>query len=249
MDGRRLRTGIAIGVDGCPGGWVAAIWRPDKASLTIRVVGSLADLIDAHPDVAIGVDIPIGLPATEPRGCDITARRLLGPGRASSVFPAPCRGIVHLRAGYAESSARSRELTGRGISQQAYHIIPKIAEADNVLTPELQSRVFEVHPEVSFYALAGGRAMVHAKKRMAGFEERRDLLRAVFPNGAIPETRAETKLLAIDSRRLGKGAGADDVLDAIVAAWSAQRFASGEAKRIPNHPERDETGLRMEIVS
>lgn len=243
-----LQTDIAIGVDGCPGGWVAAIWHPDDLLLTIRVANSLSDLILAFPDVAIGIDIPIGLAETDPRGCDMAARRLLGPGRASSVFPAPCRGIVHLGASYAVSSARSRELTKRGISQQAYHIIPKIAEADAALDPVLQHRVFEVHPEVSFWALAGGKSMVHAKKKTAGFEERRDYLRRVFPSSIIPETRRTAISLAIESKQLGRGAGADDVLDAIVAAWSAHRFATGLAQRIPEQIERDERGLLMQIV-
>ena len=40
----------------------------------------------------------------------------------------------------------------------------------------------------------------------------------------------------------------DDVLDAIVAAWTASRVVTGIAVRLPIDPERDESGLRMEIV-
>lgn len=244
----RLRRDVAIGVDGCPGGWVAAVWRPQQSNLTMQVVNSLATLIEEYPDVAIGVDIPIGLAASEPRACDIAARRLLGRSRASSVFPAPCRGILRLDASYAVTSARSKELTTRGISKQTYHIIPKIAEADDVVSPAMQKRMFEVHPEVSFWALAGGRPMEHAKKRSAGFNERRGVLRRVFPHDAIPENRREARALVAKSKSLGRGAGADDVLDAIVAAWTAQRFARSEARHLPEQREIDQLGLAIEIV-
>lgn len=50
------------------------------------------------------------------------------------------------------------------------------------------------------------------------------------------------------SNHLGKDAGANDVLDAIVAAWSAARKSTGESKRIPSDVERDETGLTMAIA-
>ena len=243
-----LRSDVAIGVDGCPGGWVAAVWRPQESKLSMQVVDNLTRLIEEYPDVAIGVDIPIGLAATDPRACDVAARQALGRPRASSVFPAPCRGILRLDTNYATTSARSRNLTTRGISQQTYHIIPKIAEADGVLNPELQKRVFEVHPEVSFCALAGRQPMKCSKKRTAGFNERRDLLRHAFPHDAIPESRKEAKALVRESKCLGKGAGADDVLDAIVAAWTANRFAQGEAQRIPELRTTDERGLVMEIV-
>jgi predicted RNase H-like nuclease len=39
----------------------------------------------------------------------------------------------------------------------------------------------------------------------------------------------------------------NDVLDAGAACWTATRIANGTAVRIPEHPERDETGLPMEM--
>jgi hypothetical protein len=42
------------------------------------------------------------------------------------------------------------------------------------------------------------------------------------------------------------GAGAD-VVDALAAAWTARRIADGEAQRIPELPEKDARGLRMEM--
>ncbi len=226
-----------VGVDGCPGGWVAIEWDTAERTLTPRVYASIAALLDAHADVeAIGIDIPIGLAEGVPRGADVAARRVLGP-RRSSVFPAPDPRLLGA-ATYAEAAALARSLSGKGITVQAFGIFPKVAEVNRALIPDLQGRVFEVHPEVSFWALAG-RPMAHAKKRPEGYEERRRLLSDEL--GIEIWSRAEARAVA-------RPAGADDVLDAVVAAWSAHQSATGQAGQLPAHPEVDDRGLRMEIV-
>jgi predicted RNase H-like nuclease len=227
-----------IGVDGCPGGWVAISYDSDARTLEPLVHRSFADLLAAYPDAAsIGVDIPIGLAEGRPRRCDVEARRVLGPQR-SSVFPAPDPRVIDAPT-YAEALALSRSLTGGGISRQAFAIFGKVAEVNRALTPELQSRVVEVHPEVSFWALAGERPMAHPKKKPEGYAERRALLAAALGVPIPPREQA---------RALARPAGADDVLDAIVAAWTARRVAAGLAGRLPAAPPTDARGLRMEIV-
>ncbi len=238
------RTDMAIGVDGCPGGWLAAVFCLSPATFSFSVVPTIRRLIDAYPNTVIGVDIPVGLPASGSRSCDTAARKSLGAPRASSMFPAPCRGLLGRGMNYQDLSAESRRLTGKGISQQTFHIIPKIEDADNELNPELQTSVIEVHPELSFWKLAGDRPMHFLKKSSAGYVERRDVLRhhsEGFPAELIPETPRH-------ARSLAPGAGADDVLDAIAAAWSALRYAKGHALIIPDSPERDERGLLMQMV-
>jgi predicted RNase H-like nuclease len=227
-----------VGVDGCPGGWVAIRWDTAAATLTPAVHPTFAELLDAYPDVAaIGVDIPIGLSANGPRRCDLEARKVLGL-RRSSVFPAPHPGVLDAPT-YAEALALSRKLTGGGVSVFAFGIYPKVAEVNRALTPEQQRRVVEVHPEVSFWALAGGRPMVHPKKTPDGYEERHGLLSATL-GVSIPDRT--------EARREARPAGADDVLDATAAAWTAQRFATGQAGRLPEDSATDARGLRMEIV-
>lgn len=235
--GQGYRTMRVVGVDGCPGGWVGITWDTEAGTLTPVVYRSFAELVERTADAAaVGVDIPIGLHEGRPRGADGAARAFIGP-RRSSVFPAPDRRLIG-GGTYAELAARSRGLTGKGISQQAYAIYPKIAEVDAVMTPELQGRIVEVHPEVSFTALAG-RPMKFAKKGPEGFAERRAALEAGL--GLPIWDRAEARAVA-------RPAGADDVLDAVVAAWSARRFAEGRSGSLPESPERDGRGLRVEIV-
>ena len=227
-----------VGVDGCPGGWVAIAYDAEARTLTPRVHASFAELLAAYSDAAcIGVDIPIGLAEGEPRRCDVEARRVLGP-RRSSVFPAPDPRVITAPT-YEQALARARSLTGAGISKQAQAIYPKVLEVNWALTPALQGRVVEVHPEVSFWALAGGRPMAHAKGTPEGYEERRTLLAESL--GAPIPSREE-------ARSLARPAAPDDVLDAIVAAWTAQRQAEARAGRLPPDPSVDARGLRMEIV-
>ena len=227
-----------IGVDGCIGGWIAMIWDIDAGTLEPRFYPTLAELLSAHEDAsAIGIDIPIGLSDTGTRRCDIEARKMLGPGRAPSVFPPPIPGILHAQT-FAEANGRSVELIGKGTSQQAFALFPKIAEASLAVSPEIQDRVFEIHPEVSFCALAG-RPMVHRKARPDGYNERRELLMPVI-GIELPDRNM--------AFRWRKPAKPDDLLDATVAAWTARRVAEGTAGRLPAAPEFAPSGHFMEMV-
>ena len=54
----------------------------------------------------------------------------------------------------------------RKVSKQLFNIAPRIREIDELLRafPAAASRVFEVHPEVAFWRLNGGRALDEPKK-------------------------------------------------------------------------------------
>jgi predicted RNase H-like nuclease len=232
---------LVVGVDGCPGGWIAVVWDTDRNEWSPRHFGDIEQLLDSTSEAAcIGIDIPIGLRDDEAaRQCDVEARRVLGWPRMTSVFPAPQRRLLEC-ASYSEASALSQEHFRKGISRQAFGIFKKVHEVDQAMTPDLQQHVIEVHPELAFYAMNDNQPLLHSKKKLDGFAERRDLLRRhVSPS--IPDTRA-------DARTLAPKAGADDLLDALAAAWTARRFAECRAQRVAGEPERDERGLRMEIV-
>src|SRR5271166_1460230 len=128
---------------------------------------------------AVGIDIPIGLPDSGSRRCDLEARKMIG-SRRSSVFPAPARAVLGA-ASYEEALARSRAVTGRGLSRQTFGILPKIAEVDRLMTPERQSHLVEVHPEVGFSVLSG-HPMSRHKATPEGHAERLAALRRLFPD-------------------------------------------------------------------
>jgi predicted RNase H-like nuclease len=230
---------LVIGVDGCRGGWVAIILDREHRKLEPVFVPTLSELVEAYPVSWIGVDMPVGLSSTGTRQCDVDARKFLGPGRTSSVFPPPIPQVLGART-YEEASSLSKRHhpQHKSLSRQTFAILPGLREVRAVITPALQQRIVEVHPEVSFAALAG-RPLRFGKRTPEGFDERRDLLQAAFDID-IPDRRL--------MRSFFSRAAPDDVLDAMVAAWSAQRFAEGRAGRFPAVEERDELGLRMEMV-
>jgi len=209
-------TGQVVGgLDGCAAGWVLVTVPaheatvPEVTALEVTVhadLGPVMAALESGRMAAAAIDIPIGLPPLGPRACDTEARRLLGP-RRSSVFPAPLRTVLGART-YDEACDLSRRAGGRGVSKQLFNIVPKIREVDELASPDLQSRLFEMCPELSFTVLWG--TPMRANKRTAeGRTERMAALRRVF--GDLTDAVAHRP----------RGAAADDVLDAMAGAWIA----------------------------
>jgi predicted RNase H-like nuclease len=226
------------GVDSCRGGWLAVTYDTDTGQLSPRAHLSFMALLESIPEAAaIAVDMPIGLSEDGPRRCDIEARKVLGP-RRSSVFPAPDPRVLFAPTWW-EAEQRSRALTGKGISRQSFAICRKVAEVNWAMQWESQARVFEVHPEVCFWALANRRPMTFRKTWPEGYDERVALLETAF---AMPLWSRE------EARDVARPAAPDDLLDAVAGAWTARRLVEGVAERLPAEPAVDRRGLRMEIV-
>ena len=231
---------LVLGLDGCRAGWcgVPLALRDGAAHLLPTVIfPSFADALATDARV-IAIDVPIGLlDVPGGRSCDHEARRLLGRPAASSVFPPPSRKACGV-ADYWEASAVNVQLTGRRLTRQSHNIAPKICEVDRLMKPALQTRVYEVHPELCFWALNGRNPLAHRKKRRAGRDERWSLLRPVLSD--LPE---EPPL----PRHMPDSCAVDDYLDALAAAWAALAILEARARRVPLNPEPDATSLRMEI--
>jgi predicted RNase H-like nuclease len=235
----RMRFRVA-GVDGTPGGWVALVAEIDR--VIVHKAASLSAIFKIAPDLdVIAIDVPIGLLdsyRTGGRACDCAARQILGSPRASSVFPAPVRGVLTATS-WEEALAISRAsaLNGKGISKQTFAIVPKIREVDELLQRqrELRPLLREVHPELSFCELAG-QPMSHRKGSGAGRQERRLALQSVF-----------TELDAVEKSGIDQGLPIEDIFDAAVACWSAVRLANSEARSLPAVVPLDATGLPMAI--
>jgi predicted RNase H-like nuclease len=225
------------GIDGCRAGWLCVFQQPRAA----EVFAKIADVFAAAPELQVlAIDVPIGLTEAGARECDRAARRRLGPGRASSVFPAPIRPALHATTYLAACDAAFRA-HGKKLSKQSWAIYPKIREVDDFLRrrPELRDRVHEVHPEVTFAEWNGG-AIVESKKRRAGFALRHELVTGHFGDGAYETVRV---------RYARKDVANDDILDAFAALWTAERILRGVARSLPAEPRLDAAGLPMRIVT
>ena len=204
------------------------------ADLARRAADPATDRARRATDLAgryrvVGVDTPIGLLDAGWRDCDRLAAERIG-RRRSSVFRVPPRGAWEPDE-YPTANARCRALTGAGFSRQAFNLRPRILEADALHQSARPGAgvdrpgvvLYEVHPEVSFHALAKVE-LAYAKHSWAGHALRRSLLRSAGIE--LPDDLGEA----------GR-AGPDDVLDAAAVAWTADRIARGVAGSLPDPPQ------------
>jgi predicted RNase H-like nuclease len=206
----RRRAVRAAGVDMAGGGWAVVVLEDSRVVEAFRSESfAEALLVDAE---VVGVDIPIAIPEAGPRPADVEARRFVG-ARGSSVFPTPGRRVLEAPT-YAEARAIAVELTGKSVSAQSYALRHRILEVDQHASRD--ERVVEVHPEVSFSELAHRPLL--SKHRTDGLAERRALLEDAGIE--LPESVP----------RMAE----PDLLDATIAAWSASRYARGEALPLPD---------------
>lgn len=235
--GRPVQRGLgrrALGLDGTPAGWYA-VALVDGGVREGFVAASVAQALERVAPAVVAVDMPVGL-VDAGREADEAARWLLS-GAASTVFATPPRAVVEgWRRGEVRTHAQATELavavTGKGMSQQAWRLVPKIAEVD-ALRPTLGDALLEVHPELAFRQLAGGRVPPR-KRSWAGMEDRRALLTAAGVE--LGAGLDDTDRVAVD-----------DVLDAAVCAWVAAAAASGAP--LQAHPaEPAQTDGRRPIV-
>ena len=228
------------GVDGCRKGWFRVCRETMSGDLIFDVLETVTDLVKHPPGpTVVALDMPIGLPASGSRECDVAARACLGP-RRNSVFPAPIRPAV-IASSREEASEITASLDGRQVSAQAWGIYRKIRGVDEALAASSEARaaIREVHPEVSFWAWNGHRPMNTAKRKVEGLMERLAMVEAWLGKGVLERARGDHSKLDLAD---------DDIVDAIAGLWTAHRIAEGTAETLPASPPRDETGLSMEIV-
>jgi predicted RNase H-like nuclease len=242
-------TATVGGADGCRGGWLCVLRKVEPPLDASFFIAARFDSLLDHPDApaVIAIDIPIGLPERifgGGRECDLLARANLGK-RASAVFAVPARSaLTEMEYRGACEAAAAASDPPRQISKQMFHLFPKIREVDAAMTPGLQDRVYECHPEAAFWAMNRRRPLGEPKKRRSrlhepGLEQRRRLLIA---NGYDESFVRSATFRAAEAK-------ADDFLDACACAWTAARIHRGEAVRFPPLPPLDAKGLRMEILA
>lgn len=222
------------GVDGARGAWVVALqqastWRLERCEDFASVVA----LADREGLVQVGVDMPIGLPSAGARTADTEARAVLGV-RRSSLFPTPVAAALHA-ASYEEALAASRAASGKGMSKQAFHLLPMIRQVRDAVGPGQRGRFFESHPETTFTVLAG--EPLPTKKSAAGVGRRLALLRSYC-------TDLDDVLASAPA-----GLAVDDALDAMAAAVSARRVVDGAARIFGAGAGVDAAGYSLRILA
>lgn len=235
------------GADGCPAGWLVVLHDvAGTAPLAAQIVASFAEML-CLPEApcVIAIDMPIGLPDRSGiggRAPDIAARRVLGM-RQSSVFAVPSRRAV-MAGDYASACAAALRTSDppRKVSKQTFNLFPRIREIDALMTPALQQRIFECHPEVAFWAMNASSPLDEPKKvKSRPFTPGLALRRRLLASAGFSAT------FLADTRFRACHAGADDFLDACACAWTATRVLAGTALTFPDIPPLDTKGLRQEI--
>lgn len=233
--GPELPYRLIAGVEPCPGGWLVVGARLQGITAfptEPEVFASFADILDYRPafDV-IAIHSHLSFPEEDTPGgrtCDRLARELLGWPRSGAITSPPSRHL--LTTGDLDQRAR------RGLSPITAQMLRRYAEVAQEMQPYRQRQVFEVHPELSFYQLNDDRPMQYAKETPNGVKERRQLVEARIPG---VEAVLEAQLEGVELRHL---------LDATADMVTARRIAARAVERLPEDPEWDEQGVRMELL-
>lgn len=228
--GPELPYQVITGAVPCNSGWLTASCKIAGVTMSIEepmVFPNFAEILDYKPSFAVvGVHAPIGfLDESTPRGreCDQLAREILGPRRGASIRSAPSRALLR-----GEVPSDVDAVTGI--------LLRHYREIATEIAPYRQRTVYSVEPELTFYELNDDKPLQYSKETEYGREERKALLRARIDQ---VDRILETELPGVRESRL---------LDAAACMWSARRILAKIGNRIPENPEWDSEGLRMEIL-
>jgi len=228
--GAPLPYRLLAGVEPFRGDWLVVSGKLQGVSLfpePPELMGTLLDVLDYRPSFeVVALHSPIGLPNERHAGgraCDRDARRLLGPRRGAAIVSPPPRSVLD-------------DDSGEGLSAVVRGLLPRIREVQGDVASYHQRTIFEVHPELGFYQLNDDVALRYGKQTALGIEERLSLLQARMPG---LERVLDNRPADVPLPRL---------LDACVDLWTARRIAARALARLPEVPEWNEDGLRMELV-
>lgn len=237
-DRKRESAAKCLGIDGCRGGWICAVL--EGSSLVISRYRDISGILAAHGDFdTCLIDIPIGLQSSSAQRRPDSFARSLIPGRASTIFPVPCRQAVYADSVSGAYSENVR-VVGKKFTPLTVGLLSKIREADEFLqkNPLYKERLMESHPEVCFRQL-GGRTLLTRKISPEGQSERVALLQKY---GAPLDAE---RVLTLSGELRCKP---DDLLDACCLSVSASFVATGNMRVLPESPDRDDTGIPMRMV-
>lgn len=220
-----------LGADVCQGAWAGI--ATDGHSVRGLYASDITELVAAaaaerDEPAVVAIDIPIGLPTSQPRLADQSARDFVGPRRAS-VFTTPIRAALEA-PDYATARSVSVAATGASLSAQAYGLRRQILEVDRYLN-DAPHRVVETHPEVCFRAMH--REVVPWPKTVWAGQR---LRLALLAGHGLDLADADLGELAAKSPPM-------DIIDAAACAWTALRVARGNHSELPSRDRHPDTAL------
>jgi predicted RNase H-like nuclease len=230
-----------VGIDVCNGGWFAVFISKDY--WMVEIFKNLEDIVSKWSESELFlVNVPIGLMdgSHKERKCDIEARKFLSISSGIDLPPIPCREAICCNS-FSTANIINKSLTGRYFPTRLWQIVNNIREVDNFLIKNIEYRekFKECNSEIGFYVL-GSKVMRNSKAILSGYNERRDVLRKVYPN--IDEILE----YSIKQYRR-KDLKADDVLDAVCVAINGYAGLKNGFTKMPNEAEYDSNGIKMQI--
>ncbi|MGM0365102.1 MAG: DUF429 domain-containing protein [Actinomycetota bacterium] len=224
------------GIDGCRGGWFAVIntgirWKAE-------LYAGIADFWRNNNALGLVlIDIPIGVYGK--RRCEKLARKLLPPGRKSTIFNPPVKEALGIDD-YWQASRTNHAYCGKKLSRQSFNLIPKIREVNDFLAAEKKAAgvIYESHPEICFTRFS--KIGLCNKKTSRGRKQRLDIIKNIEPEAFKVYLDSANKY----RRRM---AAYDDIADAIILAITAGKGKQG-LQFVPPGEEKDGLGLRMQIA-
>lgn len=232
------RRALCIGADGCRGGWITAIY--DHGDLRIEKYNTIDGIVKRYPSFEeFLIDMVIGFPSGDAHIRPDMAARSLIPGRTSTIFPVPSRQAVYMNS-ESEQIEENKKALGKGLAKQSMALIPKMRELDSFFNtePQYKNVIKESHPEVCFARLNGSVVMTK-KSQFGGMNERVHILKKYIPE-------LDNDIILTKAKELK--CNADDIVDAICLAVTANLNYQGKGETIPVEPMIDDNGLIMRMV-
>jgi predicted RNase H-like nuclease len=228
---------LIAGVVPVRNGWLVATGRLMGATMVvadIHVAAKFIDVLDARPSYqVITLHAPVGLPEGDEQGgreCDKAARKLLGWPRQAAIVSPPTREELSALTEAAPAPTPARRRRHRTTLEHA-------AEIDEAIAAYWQRTVYETNPELSFYELNSSRPLRYGKHSMHGQAERLKLLSARM--GGVDR---------LVEKRLPRSVRRSQLIDSLGALWTARRIAGRAINSLPDTPQWDDQGRRMELV-
>src|SRR5512137_1717256 len=121
---------LVLGLDGCGDGWFVVALRGGSFD-SARFLPSVTMALDAYPSAdVVAIDIPIGTEPGRFRAVDAAAKKRLGRS-SSTLFETPPIEVLR-QPSYQAALALCRNLTGKGLSKQAYALRQKVLEVEPI---------------------------------------------------------------------------------------------------------------------